>query len=85
MVFISQPTFNEFLALVTRLNSARGQRNKEEVRNEMGRHYTENIYNRYVADIARRKGAVTKAMAKKIKNWRIIFNRMNQFCEYFFF
>ena len=63
--FISQPTFNEFLALVTRLNSARGQQNKEEVRNEMGRHYTENIYNRYVADIARRKGAQTKAMARK--------------------
>ena len=63
--FISQPTFNEFLQLVTRLNAARGQQNKEAVRNEIGKHYTENIYNKYVADIARRKGAVTKAMARK--------------------
>ena len=62
--FISQPTFNEFIALVNKQNSARGQQNKEEVRNEIGRHYTENIYNKYIADIARRKGAVTKAMAR---------------------
>ena len=50
--FVSQPVFSGFLQLVERLNSVRGHANKEEVRNEIGRHYTEHIYNKYIADIA---------------------------------
>ena len=62
--FVSQPVFADFLQLVERLNSTKGHANKEEVRNEIGRHYTEHIYNKYIADIARRAGAQTKAMAR---------------------
>ena len=65
--FVSEPVFSGFLQLVERLNSTRGHANKEEVRNEIGRHYTEHIYNKYIADIARRAGAQTKAMARKTR------------------
>ena len=62
--FISQQTFSGFLRLVEQLNSTKGHTNKEEVRNEIGRHYAEHIYNKYIADMARRTGAQTKAMAR---------------------
>ena len=62
--FVSQQTFSGFLQLVERLNSTKGHTNKEEVRNEIGRHYAEHIYNKYIADMARRTGAQTKARAR---------------------
>ena len=62
--FVSEPVFVDFLQLVKRLNSTKGHTNKEEVRNETGRHYAEHIYNKYIADIARRASAQTKARAR---------------------
>ena len=62
--FVSESVFSDFLKLVERLNSTKGHANKEEVRNEIGRHYAEHIYNKYIADIARRAAAQTKARAR---------------------
>ena len=65
--FVSQSVFSEFLQLAEKLSTTPGHANKEEIRNEIGRHYAENIYNKYIADIARRTGAQTKAMARARK------------------
>ena len=66
--FVSQSVFGEFLQLAERLSTTAGHTNKEEIRNEIGRHYAQNIYNKYIADIARRTSAQTKAMARARKS-----------------
>ena len=63
--YITQPTFNQYLELVEQEKQASGQENKEAVRNEMGRLYTNAIYNKYIAPMSVRKGAETKAKARK--------------------
>ena len=63
--YITQPTFNQYLELVEQEKQASGQENKEVVRNEMGRLYTNAIYNKYIAPMSVRKGAETKAKARK--------------------
>ncbi len=63
--YITQPTFNQYLELVEQEKQASGQENKEAVRNEIGRLYINAIYNKYIAPMSVRKGAETKAMARK--------------------
>ena len=63
--YITQPIFNEYLELVAQEKKAKGQENKEKIRNKMGRLYIDNIYNKFIAPISVRKGAETKAMARK--------------------
>ena len=63
--YITQPIFNEYLELVAQEKQAKGQENKEKIRNQMGRLYIDNIYNKFIAPISVRKGAETKAMARK--------------------
>ena len=63
--YITQSIFNKYLELVAQEKQAKGQDNKEKVRNEMGRLYIDNIYNKFIAPISVRKGAETKAKARK--------------------
>ena len=63
--YITQPIFNQYLELVVQEKQAKGQENKEKIRNQMGRLYIDNIYNRFVAPISVTKGPETKAMARK--------------------
>ena len=63
--YIKQPIFNQYLELVAQEKQAKGQENKEKIRNQMGRLYIDNIYNEFIAPISVRKGAETKAMARK--------------------
>ena len=63
--YITQPIFNQYLELVAQEKQAKGQENKEKIRNQMGRLYIDNIYNKFIAPISVRKGAESKAMARK--------------------
>ena len=63
--YITQPIFNQYLELVAQEKQTKGHENKEKVRNEMGRLYIDNIYNKFIAPISVRKGAETKAKARK--------------------
>ena len=63
--YITQSIFNQYLELVAQEKQAKGQENKEKIRNQMGRLYIDNIYNKFIAPISVRKGAESKAMARK--------------------
>ena len=63
--YITQPAFNKYLELVVEERQTSGQKNKEKARNEMAKLYGDTIYNRYIAPISVRKGAETKAKARK--------------------
>ena len=62
--FIVQGSYNKMMNLIDKLNKTRGAEAKSEIRKQMRQHYTDTVYNVFIADIARRKGAMTKARAR---------------------
>ena len=61
---ISPTDYEEFLGLKTTLKEAKGKENKDEVREEIGEWYNDNVYLKYIASKKVVKGARSKAMAK---------------------
>ena len=61
---ISPTDYEEFLGLKTTLKEAKGKEAKDEVREEIGEWYNDNVYLKYIASKKVVKGAQSKAMAK---------------------
>ena len=61
---ISPTDYEEFLGLKSTLKEAKGKENKNEVREEIGEWYNDNVYLKYIASKKVVKGAQSKAMAK---------------------
>ena len=61
---ISPTDYEVFLGLKTTLKEAKGKENKDEVREEIGEWYNDNVYLKYIASKKVVKGARSKAMAK---------------------
>ena len=61
---ISPTDYEEFLGLKTTLKEAKGKEAKDEVREEIGEWYNDNVYLKYIASKKVVKGARSKAMAK---------------------
>ena len=61
---ISPTDYEEFLGLKTTLKEAKGKENKDEVREDIGNWYNDNVYLKYIASKKVVKGAQSKAMAK---------------------
>ena len=61
---ISPTDYEEFLGLKSTLKEAKGKENKDEVREEIGEWYNDNVYLKYIASKKVVKGARSKAMAK---------------------
>ena len=61
---ISPTDYEEFLGLKTTLKEAKGKENKDEVREDIGEWYNDNVYLKYIASKKVVKGARSKAMAK---------------------
>ena len=61
---ISPTDYEEFLGLKSTLKEAKGKENKDEVREDIGEWYNDNVYLKYIASKKVVKGARSKAMAK---------------------
>ena len=61
---ISPTDYEEFLGLKTTLKEAKGKEAKDEVREDIGEWYNDNVYLKYIASKKVVKGARSKAMAK---------------------
>ena len=61
---ISPTDYEEFLGLKSTLKEAKGKENKNEVREDIGEWYNDNVYLKYIASKKVVKGAQSKAMAK---------------------
>ena len=61
---ISPIDYEEFLGLKSTLKEAKGKENKDEVREDIGNWYNDNVYLKYIASKKVVKGARSKAMAK---------------------
>ena len=61
---ISPTDYEEFLGLKTTLRETKGKENKDEVREDIGNWYNDNVYLKYIASKKVVKGAQSKAMAK---------------------
>ena len=61
---ISPTDYEEFLGLKTTLKEAKGKEAKDEVREDIGEWYNDNVYLKYIASKKVVKGAQSKAMAK---------------------
>ena len=61
---ISSTDYEEFLGLKSTLKEAKGKEAKDEVREDIGEWYNDNIYLKYIASKKVVKGARSKAMAK---------------------
>ena len=61
---ISPTDYEEFLGLKATLREAKGKENKDEVREDIGNWYNDNVYLKYIASKKVVKGAQSKAMAK---------------------
>ena len=61
---ISPTDYEEFLGLKSTLKEAKGKEAKDEVREDIGEWYNDNVYLKYIASKKVVKGARSKAMAK---------------------
>ena len=61
---ISSTDYEEFLGLKATLKEAKGKEAKDEVREDIGEWYNDNVYLKYIASKKVVKGARSKAMAK---------------------
>ena len=61
---ISPTDYEEFLGLKTRLNETKGKVKKDEVREDIGKWYNDNVRLKYISSDKVVKGAQSKAMAK---------------------
>ena len=61
---ISPTDYEEFIGLKSSLKEAKGKEAKDEVREEIGEWYNDNVYLKYIASKKVVKGARSKAMAK---------------------
>ena len=61
---ISPTDYEEFLGLKTTLRETKGKEGKDEVREDIGNWYNDNVYLKYIASKKVVKGAQSKAMAK---------------------
>ena len=61
---ISPTDYEEFLGLKTTLKETKGKDAKDEVREDIGKWYNDNVYLKYIASEKVVKGAQSKAMAK---------------------
>ena len=61
---ISPTDYEEFLGLKTTLKGTKGKENKDEVREDIGKWYNDNVYLKYIAKESVVKSAQSKAIAK---------------------
>ena len=61
---ISPTDYEEFLGLKATLRETKGKDGKDEVREDIGNWYNDNVYLKYIASKKVVKGAQSKAMAK---------------------